>query len=180
MEGEASLTRQPARLLIADEHYLVREGLRAVLEGEPEFEVVGEAEDGCEVLELCRELGPDVVLMDMRMRRADGLGVIRAIREELPSTAVVIVTLLNPAVYFSEAIEAGAADYVLKDVPHHDLVSTVRRVLSGGKPPKRYRRLAYGHTSVSSHNLGMVDRTSGKHTRDEPAALSHVHSGFAP
>jgi DNA-binding NarL/FixJ family response regulator len=154
MEGEASsLTGRPARLLIADEHELVREGLKAVLEGEPEFKVVGEAGDGCEVLQLCRELGPDVVLMDMRMRRADGLEVTRAIREELPSTAVVIVTLLNPTDYFSEAIEAGAADYVLKDVPHHDLVSTVRRVLSGGKPPRRYRRAAYGHTPVSPRGL---------------------------
>ena len=149
MEGEATLTKWPVRLLIADEHDLVREGLRAVLEGEPEFKVVGEAEDGCEVLELCRELGPDVVLMDMRMRRADSLEVTRAIREELPSIAVVIVTLLNPTDYYSEAIEAGAADYVLKDVPHYDLVSTVRQVISGGKPPRRYRRVAFGHTLVS-------------------------------
>ena len=149
MEGEATLTKWPVRLLIADEHDLVREGLRAVLEGEPEFKVVGEAEDGCEVLELCRELGPDVVLMDMRMRRADSLEVTRAIREELPSIAVVIVTLLNPTDYYSEAIEAGAADYVLKDVPHYDLVSTVRRVISGGKPPRVYSRVAFGHTLVS-------------------------------
>ena len=149
MEGEATLTKWPVRLLIADEHDLVREGLRAVLEGEPEFKVVGEAEDGCEVLELCRELGPDVVLMDMRMRRADSLEVTRAIREELPSIAVVIVTLLNPTDYFSEAIEAGAADYVLKDVPHYDLVSTVRRVISGGKPPRVYSRVAFGHTLIS-------------------------------
>ena len=149
MEGEATLTKWPVRLLIADEHDLVREGLRAVIEGEPDFKVVGEAEDGCEVLELCRELGPDVVLMDMRMRRADSLEVTRAIREELPSIAVVIVTLLNPTDYYSEAIEAGAADYVLKDVPHYDLVSTVRRVISGGKPPRVYSRVAFGHTLVS-------------------------------
>ena len=126
-------TTQQARILIADEHDLLREGLRAVLEGELDFKVVGEAKDGCEVLRLCRKLRPDVVLMDLRMRCADGLEVTRTIREELPSTAVVIVTLLEPADYFLEAIKAGAADYVLKDAPHHELVATVRRALSDGK-----------------------------------------------
>ncbi len=137
------------RVFLVDDQALVRAGLRMVIDSRPDMTVVGEAEDGRDVLELCREPGPGVVLMDTFMQRADGLEVTRAIREELPSTAVVIVTLLNPTDYFSEAIEAGAADYVLKDVPHHDLVSTVRRVISGGKLPRRYRRVAYGHTLVS-------------------------------
>jgi DNA-binding NarL/FixJ family response regulator len=133
MEGKLSLARGPARILIADEHDLVREGLKAVLEGESDLKVVGEAKDGCEVLRLCRRLRPDVVLMDLRMRGVDGLEATRAIRKEQPSTAVVIVTLLEPANYFLEALKAGAADYVLKDAPHCDLVSTIQRVYSSGR-----------------------------------------------
>ena len=154
MEGEAFLARRPAQIVIADEHDLMREGLRTVLEGEPDFKVVGEAKDGCEVLELCSELGSELGLMDIRLRCADGLEATRAIREEVPSTAVVIVTLLNPTDYFSEAIKAGAAAYVLKDAPHHDLVSTVRRVLSGGNLPRKYGWMTYRYASASLDNVG--------------------------
>lgn len=178
MEGKLSLARGPARILIADEHDLMREGLKAVLEGESDLKVVGEAKDGCEVLRLCRKLRPDVVLMDLRMRGVDGLKATRAIREELPSTAVVIVTLLEPANYFLEALKAGAADYVLKDAPHHNLVSTVRRVLSDDKIPRIQRRVVYGSTYVSPHNPGIVSCKPGTQCREnESTALPSVRVG---
>jgi DNA-binding NarL/FixJ family response regulator len=174
VEGKASLARQPARILISDEHDLMREGLRTVLEGEPDFKVVGEAKDGCELLRLCRKVRPDVVLMDLRMRCVDGLEATRVIREELPSTAVVIVTLLEPANYFLEAIKAGAADYVLKDAPHYNLVSTLRRVLSD-KIPRLHRQVAYGSTYVSPDNPGIVSCKPGTQSReDKSAALPYI------
>ena len=83
MQGEASVPA-PARLLIADDHVLFREGMRTMLAREPGFEIIGEAENGREALELCRRLRPDLVLMDVRMPEMDGLQATRAIKQECP------------------------------------------------------------------------------------------------
>ena len=83
---------KPARLVLADDHDLVREGIRAVLEGEPDLVVVGEAENGREALEVCLKERPDLVLMDVRMAEMDGLAATRAIKEGLPERSVVMVT----------------------------------------------------------------------------------------
>ena len=123
-----------ARLLLADDHDLVREGIRAVLEGEPDLKVVGEAANGREAVELCRELEPDLVLMDVRMPEMDGLAATRAIKEELPQTSVVMVTMHESPDYLLEAIKAGAAGYILKDAAGERLVEAVRRTLEGEAP----------------------------------------------
>ena len=123
-----------ARLLLADDHDLVREGIRAVLEGEPDLKVVGEAANGKEAVELCRELKPDLVLMDVRMPEMDGLAATRAIKEELPQTSVVMVTMHESPDYLLEAIKAGAAGYILKDAAGERLVEAVRRTLEGEAP----------------------------------------------
>ena len=124
----------PARLLIADDHNLVREGLRAVLAGEEDLEVVGEATDGQEALKMCRSLKPDLVLMDVRMPKSDGLEATRAIKEEMPQVSVVMVTMHENPDYLLEAIRAGAAGYILKDAEGERLVEAVRRTLSGESP----------------------------------------------
>jgi DNA-binding NarL/FixJ family response regulator len=124
----------PARLLIADDHDLVREGLLAVLEGEPDLVVVGEAKNGKEALEMCRQVRPDLVLMDVRMPEMDGLAATRAIKEELPTTSVVMVTMHENPDYLLEAIRAGAAGYILKDAAGERLVEAVRRTLEGEVP----------------------------------------------
>jgi DNA-binding NarL/FixJ family response regulator len=124
----------PARLLIADDHDLVREGLRAVLAGEPDLEVVGEATDGQEALKMCRALKPDLVLMDVRMPKSDGLQATRAIKEEMPGVSVVMVTMHENPDYLLEAIKAGAAGYILKDAEGERLVGAVRRTLNGESP----------------------------------------------
>ena len=123
-----------ARLLIADDHDLVREGLRAVLAGEPDLEVVGEARDGREALQMCRSLRPDLVLMDVRMPKSDGLEATRAIKEEMPQVSVVMVTMHENPDYLLEAIRAGAAGYILKDAAGERLVGAVRRTLNGESP----------------------------------------------
>jgi DNA-binding NarL/FixJ family response regulator len=136
MEGETWPAGRAgsARLLLVDDHDLVREGIRAVLEGEPDLLVVGEAANGREAVELCKELRPDLVLMDVRMPEMDGLAATKAIKEELPQTSVVMVTMHESPDYLLEAIKAGAAGYILKDAAGERLVEAVRRTLEGDAP----------------------------------------------
>ena len=117
----------PVRLLIADDHALVRQGLRGILEREPDIEVVGEAHNGREAVDLCRALGPNLVLMDVRMPEMDGLEATRAIKHERPEVGVLMVTMHDNQDYRREAAKAGAAGYVLKDAPRDELIGAVRR-----------------------------------------------------
>ncbi len=130
----ADLGASPARVLIADDHALVREGLRAVLEGEGGIEVVGEAENGEEAVSCCAELLPDVVLMDVRMPRMDGLEATRRIKAQTPGVSVVMVTMHENPDYLLEAVRAGAAGYVLKDASGERIAEAVRRTLAGESP----------------------------------------------
>src|ERR687889_1859354 len=105
--GEASrgaTTPQVARLLIADDHALVREGLRTMLSGEDGIEVIAEANDGQQALDACRELGPDLVLMDVRMPVMDGLEATRKIKQEMPQTSVLMVTMHETTDYLFDAL----------------------------------------------------------------------------
>jgi DNA-binding NarL/FixJ family response regulator len=124
----------PARLLLADDHDLVRDGLHRMLGREPDLEVVGEASNGRETVELCRRLKPDLVLMDVRMPEMDGLEATRAIKEEQPFVSVLVVTTYENPDYLLGALKAGAAGYVMKDAPKRQLVNAVRRVLDGESP----------------------------------------------
>jgi DNA-binding NarL/FixJ family response regulator len=122
---------RPARIVIADDHELARAGLRSMLAGEPGIELVGEATNGREAVERCRELRPDLVLLDVRMPEMDGMAATRAIKAEAPHTAVLIVTMYENPEYLMEALRAGAAGYVLKDASRQELLATVRKVLRG-------------------------------------------------
>jgi len=122
------------RLIIADDHALVREGIRTMLANEEDLEVVAEAEDGGEAVALCRQHLPDLVLMDVRMPGMDGLQATRALKESCPKTAVLIVTTHESVDYLLEAVKGGAAGYVLKESTKAELVSAVRKVLSGDSP----------------------------------------------
>jgi DNA-binding NarL/FixJ family response regulator len=131
--GEATPS-EVARLLIADDHALVREGLRTMLSGEEGLHVVAEANDGQEALSYCRKLRPDLVLMDVRMPVMDGLEATRRIKQEMPQTSVVMVTMHENPDYLFEAVKAGAAGYVLKDASGERLLGAVRRTLEGESP----------------------------------------------
>jgi DNA-binding NarL/FixJ family response regulator len=134
-EASGGATPPPvARLLIADDHALVREGLRTMLSGEDGIEVIAEANDGRQALTLCRELRPHLVLMDVRMPVMDGLQATEKIKEEMPQTSVLMVTMHENPDYLFEAVKAGAAGYVLKDASGERLLGAVRRTLEGESP----------------------------------------------
>jgi len=118
-------------LIIADDHELARAGFRMMLSGEAGIEVVGEAANGREALELCILHQPDLALLDMRMPEMDGLAATRAIKHSCPKTAVIIVTMHENPDYLFEALKAGAAGYLLKDVSQQDVTSAVKGVLRG-------------------------------------------------
>jgi len=136
MNDSASLGQgsAPSQILIVEDHPLVREALRQLLNGQEGLEVVGEAEDGLEGLEMCRRLRPDLVLMDVRMPRMDGVEATRAIKGELPRTVVLMLTALEDPQYMREALKAGAAGYVLKHASHQQIADSVRGTLAGESP----------------------------------------------
>jgi len=119
------------RILIADDHSVVRQGLRMFLTLDPELEVVGEAEDGSRAIELARELEPDVVLMDLLMPVMDGLTAISAIRRELPDTEVIALTSVLEDASVVGAVKAGAIGYLLKDTQADELCRAIKSAAAG-------------------------------------------------
>ncbi len=121
----------PVRVLIVDDHEVVREGLRAILEDEEGIEVVGEAGDGAEALSIARQVTPDLVLMDINMPRMDGVEATRRMKSLFPATSVVVITVFDDEAHVIDAIRAGAAGYILKDCSRDLVVHTVKAVNAG-------------------------------------------------
>jgi DNA-binding NarL/FixJ family response regulator len=121
------------RVVIADDQALVRAGFKMILEAEPEIEVVGEAEDGVEAVEMIKRLNPDVALMDIRMPRLNGLEATRQITNGAGdvSTRVLVLTTFDLNEYVYEALRAGASGFLLKDVPSEQLVAGIQVVARG-------------------------------------------------
>ncbi|HUE76144.1 MAG TPA: response regulator transcription factor [Chloroflexota bacterium] len=130
-ENDVARLNDRARIMIADDHDLARAGLKSMLSGEHGLDIVGEATNGEEAVRLCRELRPDLILMDVRMPIMDGLAATREIKKISPRTTVVIVTMHEDENYLFEALKAGAAGYLLKDQTQREVVRTVRQVLRG-------------------------------------------------
>jgi two-component system response regulator NreC len=123
----------PTRVLICDDHELFRDGLKAILRAEPTIEVVGEARNGREALEAALALRPDAVLMDMEMPDLNGLEATRRIRQAEANVHVLILTMYAEEELVARCIQAGAAGYVLKDVPAAQLVYAIQVVSRGGR-----------------------------------------------
>jgi DNA-binding NarL/FixJ family response regulator len=119
------------RTLIVDDYPVVREGLRSLLSSHQDFDIVGEAGDGLEAIELVSELHPDLVLMDMSMPRMDGMTAIREIKKKWPETLVLAFTIHKSPEYAFAALIAGADGYILKDDPWTELIASIENILKG-------------------------------------------------
>jgi two-component system response regulator NreC len=123
---------QPIRILIADDHAVLRAGLRLLLDAEPDMEVVGEAGNGIEALRRARELRPDILLLDVTMPQMGGLDVLRELRDTLPGTRVLVLTMHDDEGYLREVLAAGGAGYVLKRAADVELLTAIRAIQQGG------------------------------------------------
>ena len=172
------------RLVLADDHHILRRGFRSLLSQEPDLEVVGEASNGLQAIEICRRLRPDLILMDVRMPEMDGITATRRIKESQPGVGVLMVTMHENPDYLLEALDAGAAGYVLKDVPGDRLVSAVHRTLNGESPLNQelatllLRRLANEkqHEPHPSPRLDL-DHPAGALTPRETEVLALLTTG---
>ena len=135
------------RVLMVDDHPLLREGVAAVLQGQPDMEVAGEAANGREALQQFRRLRPDVTLMDVQMPEVSGIDAIHAIRQDAPEARIIVLTTYEGDVLASRAIKAGAVGYLLKGMLRKDLLETIRAVHAGKRriPPEIAMALAQHH-----------------------------------
>ncbi|MFJ8486769.1 response regulator [Streptomyces sp. NPDC094038] len=121
----------PTRILLADDHHLVRRGVRLILDGEPDLTVVAEAGDGAEALEAARTHHPDLAILDIAMPRLTGLQAARELSRTQPELRILMLTMYDNEQYFFEALAAGASGYVLKSVADRDLVEACRAAMRG-------------------------------------------------
>jgi DNA-binding NarL/FixJ family response regulator len=149
------------RLLIADDHALMRDGIRRIVEREPDISVVAEASDGEEAVALAESLAPDVAIIDISMPRVDGIEATKRIKESCPGTAVLILTAYDDEEFVVGLVEAGAAGYLLKNVQSHELVQAIRAIRSGESVlhPVVARK-------VLDHFLGSASKVEKQATQD--------------
>jgi len=140
----------PIRIVIADDHTVLRAGLRALLEAEPDIEVVGEAEDGVDCVGRAVELEPDVILLDINMPHCNGLEALAQIHDICPDTKVLVLTMLDDMVYLRQVIASGGAGYVLKQAAGDELLSAIRTVQDGGVFLHPHHALALANATPDS------------------------------
>jgi DNA-binding NarL/FixJ family response regulator len=119
------------RLLIIDDHEMVREGLKAILTTEPDFEIVGDAASAEQAFELIQRLNPDIILLDVRLPDISGIEVCRKVTESFPTTAVIILTTFTDESLVAQCIQAGARGFIVKDIERFDLKRSIRAVARG-------------------------------------------------
>lgn len=149
--------RPAIRILIADDHAVLRTGLRLLLEADPQMEVVGEAGDGMETVSLCAELQPDVVLLDLTMPGPGSVATMAQLREHCPQTRILILTMHDDEAYLRQMLAAGAAGYVVKRAADSELLSAIRSVDRGEM---------YVHPSLTRILLDDMLTASQQHTVD--------------
>jgi DNA-binding NarL/FixJ family response regulator len=174
------LTGRVLRVLVADDQPLMRSGFRLILEGQPDIDVVGEARDGEEAVAEARRLRPDVVLMDVRMPRLDGIEATRRIRgEAAPDVHVLVLTMVDLDEYVYGALQAGASGFLLKDVSPEHLVMGIRLVAAGDQllAPAITRRLVERYTQRPAAPSTGSNEALGRLTPREHEVVEHVARG---
>lgn len=163
------------RILLADDHAMLRDGVRMVLESHPGFEVVGTADNGREAVRLAEELCPDIAVLDVAMPELNGMEATRAIRNLSPDTEVVVLSMHESEEYLREALRAGAAGYVLKRAAAKELVGAINAVRRGDK----YLDPALTHTLISDYvrQVERGDDTPDSLTERELEVLKLVAEG---
>lgn len=157
------MTAPATRVVLADDHTLVRSGIRRILEAQPGFEVVGEASNGAEALALVRGAAPDVIVLDLNMPGTSGLDVLAALKAARPSLRVVVLTMHAGREYVARAMKGGADAYLLKDSAVQDLVAAVEAVLAGRSyfSPSIQALMAEllrGETTMAARGTALTDR----------------------
>lgn len=123
--------KRPYRIVIAEDHRIVREGLRSLLSANPDFEIAGEAEDGLDAVKCAEKLAPDLILMDLSMPRMDGLEAIAEIKSRFPNIKILVLTVHQAEEYVFESLKAGADGYLLKGTTYTELNLAIENVLAG-------------------------------------------------
>ena len=145
-----------SRIVLAEDHTILREGLRALLSSHPDLEVVGEAQDGRQAIRCVEETSPDLVLVDLSMPSMDGIDAIREIRKRSPETKIMALTVHKAEEYVLTALQAGADGYALKDATHAELVAAIRSVLAG----KRYLSPGVSDKVIEGYLAGKKTRVA--------------------
>ena len=166
------------RIVLADDHVAVRQGLKLLIEAQPDMQVVAEASDGSGAVEQARALKPEVVVMDISMPGVNGLVATRALRAQVPGTAVIILTRHGDDAYLQELLRAGAAGYVLKQSPAAELLQAVRAVAAGGQylDSTLTARVTAGFVGRKSKGL---NQPGAALTERESEVLSLIASGYS-
>jgi len=125
------MMEKKSRIVIAEDHTILREGLRSLLSSDPNFEIIGEAEDGREAIRCVEKFKPDLILMDLSMPRINGLDAIKEIKKRFSETKILVLTVHKTEEYILATLKSGADGYILKDSTHAELVLAVKNVLSG-------------------------------------------------
>ena len=179
--------------MLADDHRVVRQGLRALLEAEPDFRVIGEAGDGLEALQMVEQLKPNVLVLDLMMPGLNGLEVARQLNKHSPQTRTVVLSMYSNEAYVLEALGNGASAYVLKDSSSADLVHAVREVAAGRRylsPPlsdraiEAYQEKAKAATldkyeTLTTREREVLQLAAEGHTNTEIAARLGISSRTA-
>lgn len=147
------------RILLADDHAVLRSGLRLLIDSQPDFTVVAEADDGAETLVKARELKPDLIVLDLNMPGLDGLTALPLLHKENPQTRILILTMHDDANYLQEALRGGAAGYVLKRAADAELLMAIRAVMRGE---------TYVHSAMTSKLLQTVLPDAAATNQDNP------------
>ena len=168
---------EPVKLLIVDDHPVVRDGLSSMFARDPEFSVVGEAADGAEAIRIAQVFAPDVILMDLRMAGMDGVTAIKELRRRGIPARILVLTTYDTDSHVLPAIEAGATGYLLKDAPRDDLLRAVRAAARGEatlSPSVAARLMSNLRTpsagSLSHRELEVLQLVAGGNTNREAAA----------